>query len=88
MQKAEQRLAKAAAGTQGNRVYYYHSCAECGDHFLSAHQPANNHSRYCSRKCQVRESRRRRRAQMAGAGYKTLSFRSIAQRDRFTEPGG
>lgn len=82
-QRAEARLAEAAEGTKGDAVWYFHSCSECGDTFLSKLQPRDD-GRFCSPACGKRSKRRRRRARKAGAGYKTLSFHTVAARDQFT----
>lgn len=65
------------------RTWIEGRCPECGDRFV---RKDNHHLAlgYCSTKCQKRVSRRRRRAYKKGAGYKTLTYWSIAERDNWT----
>ena len=55
-------------------------CPECG-HWVT--RLASRGHGYCSDRCRLRQKRRRRRARTAGAGYKTLSFRTVAERDNW-----
>jgi len=55
-------------------------CPECGDRFVRSSNRTQAVG-YCSRKCQGKVKRRRYRAHKKGAGYKTLTYWSIAERD-------
>lgn len=65
------------------RAWIEGRCPECGDRFV---RKDNHHLAlgYCSTKCQKRVARRRRRAYKKGAGYKTLTYWTIAERDAWT----
>lgn len=52
-------------------------CPECGERYVGR-------GRYCSKRCMRKPLRRARRAKRAGVGYKTLTFRTVAERDGWT----
>lgn len=62
-----------------SRAWIEGPCPECGQRFVSL--ASRRKVGYCSSRCQHREVSRRRRGWTAGAGYKTLHFRVIAERD-------
>lgn len=64
---AERRLAKAAAGTMGQRVWTACECPSCGTKFLTSRPRRETSAWYCSKTCQHRESQARRRALTKGA---------------------
>lgn len=60
------------------RTWISGPCRECGTIVTTRSDLATG---WCSRKCSRRDRRRRRRARKAGVGYKTLGFRTVAERD-------
>lgn len=64
------------------RTWIEGRCPECGRRFVRQ----DNHDSavgYCQRACQKRVAARRRRAYLRGAGYKTLTYLSVAERDEW-----
>ena len=57
-------------------------CPECGERVLHRDHPSA--VGYCSKRCKLRQKRRKHRAAKAGVGAKTLTFRTIAERDEWT----
>jgi endogenous inhibitor of DNA gyrase (YacG/DUF329 family) len=56
-------------------------CPECGDRFVRNERAGA--VGYCAKKCQVKAKARRHEAFKRGAGRKTLTFWTIAERDNF-----
>lgn len=83
----ERRTANVSLGPtcrlrrQQERRWISGPCPECGA--VVTRLAGRGHG-YCSSACRFRQKRRRRRARTAGAGNKTLSFRSVAERDGWT----
>lgn len=73
---------KCRVAKQARRSWVEGRCQECGDHFTQKQGRSQFH--FCSEKCQRKEGKRRRRAAMRGAGYKTLGYWTIAERDNWT----
>lgn len=77
---AEAKLARAARGTKGQGTWHAHTCAECGDSFLSKRGPRDGNT-YCSTRCKKKTGRRARRAHRHP---RSLSFHKIGERDGWT----
>ena len=60
------------------------ACVECGERFVRGLNGGDSAVGYCCERCKRRAANRRRRALKAGVGYKALTFRAIAERDRWT----
>lgn len=64
------------------RTWIEGPCPECGERIA---RPTRAQAvGFCSRRCARRDERRRYRARRAGSGVRTLTFRTIAERDNWT----
>lgn len=57
-------------------------CLECGERFIGRDRAGT--VGFCTRRCQVRAKKRRHEAAKRGVGRKTLTFHTIAERDKWT----